>query len=192
MLVHIFFDGAARQNPGPAAGAAIVLTPDGDTLTHRAEALGETTNNVAEWTGLLLGLRAARELGATDVVVHGDSKLVLNQAFGTWSVSERFSNFHAEATQLVAAFGSVEAKHVPRADNAAADRLCNAALDGTYRPFGEPCDPQAAAEARVSLTFTVSLRVSKSKATTGAAIRKQLDELLKTQFPLAGVSVTRL
>lgn len=187
MIVHIYFDGAARQNPGPAAGAAVLLTPDGETVTHRAEALGQATNNDAEWHGLLLGLRAAREVGATDVVVHGDSKLVLNSAFGTWSVGAKFLASFNEAKELASGFQSLESKYVPRIENGAADHLCNQVLDGTYAPFGaEPV------EARVDLNFVVALRVSKEKSGGGAAIRKEIERQLQSQFPLAGVKVVRL
>jgi ribonuclease HI len=78
VVVHV--DGGARGNPGPAAAAAVVSTPDGDVLDEAHEYLGVATNNVAEYRGLLLGLGRARALGADEVVVVNDSELVAKQS----------------------------------------------------------------------------------------------------------------
>src|SRR5919199_3329508 len=82
MRVVVHVDGGARGNPGPAAGAAVVSDPEGRVLDEAAEVLGITTNNVAEYRGLLLGLGRARELGATEVDVINDSELVAKQVNG--------------------------------------------------------------------------------------------------------------
>jgi ribonuclease HI len=129
VVVHV--DGGARGNPGPAAAAAVISTPDGEVLDRAAERLGEQTNNVAEYRGLLLGLRRARELGATEVEVINDSELVARQVNGDYKVKHAaMKPLHAEALALLAQFDAWSMRNVPRAQNAQADALVNEALDG--------------------------------------------------------------
>jgi ribonuclease HI len=128
VVVHV--DGGARGNPGPAAAAAVVSTPDGDVLDEASELLGEATNNVAEYRALLLGLRRARELGATEVDVVNDSELIARQVTGAYKVKhEAMRPLHAEASAALGAFDRWTIRSVPRAENARADGLVNAALD---------------------------------------------------------------
>ncbi|HEY3187334.1 MAG TPA: reverse transcriptase-like protein, partial [Solirubrobacteraceae bacterium] len=122
----------ARGNPGPAAAAAVVSTPDGQVLDEAQELLGAATNNVAEYRGLLLGLRRARELGATEVDVVNDSELVAKQLSGVYRVKHPdMRPLHAEALAALGAFERWQVRSVPRAQNAHADALVNAALDAT-------------------------------------------------------------
>ena len=130
MRVVVHVDGGARGNPGPAAAAAVVSGPGGDVLDEASEVLGEATNNVAEYRALLLGLRRARELGATEVEVVNDSELVARQVTGAYKVKhEAMRPLHAEATAALGAFDRWTIRSVPRAENARADALVNAALD---------------------------------------------------------------
>ena len=130
MKVVVHVDGGARGNPGPAAAAAVVSTPDGEVLDRAHELLGTTTNNVAEYRGLLLGLRRARELGATEVDVVNDSELVAKQLTGAYRVKHPdMRPLHAEALAALGAFDRWGVRTVPRAENAHADALVNAALD---------------------------------------------------------------
>ena len=123
-------DGGARGNPGPAAAAAVVSTPDGDVLDEAAEFLGRATNNVAEYCGLLLGLERAQALGATEVEVVNDSELVAKQVNGEYKVKHAaMKPLHAEALRELAGFDAWRIRSVPRAQNAAADALVNQALD---------------------------------------------------------------
>jgi tryptophan 2,3-dioxygenase len=123
-------DGGARGNPGPAAAAAVVSTPDGDVLDEASATLGETTNNVAEYRGLLLGLERARELGGTEVEVINDSELVAKQLAGEYRVKNRdLAALHEQARYALDAFDDWSIRSVPRAENAAADALVNRALD---------------------------------------------------------------
>ena len=127
-IVHV--DGGSRGNPGPAAAAAVVSNPDGEILDEASVTLGETTNNVAEYRGLLLGLERARELGATEVEVVNDSELVAKQVNGEYKVkSPDMAPLHEQALRELGAFGAWTVRSVPRADNAAADALVNRALD---------------------------------------------------------------
>jgi len=128
VVVHV--DGGSRGNPGPAAGAAVISTPDGERLTQASELLGVATNNVAEYRGLLLGLRRASELGATEVELINDSELVAKQLSGVYKVKHPdMLPLHAQATAALRAFEHWSIRSVPREQNAQADALVNAALD---------------------------------------------------------------
>jgi ribonuclease HI len=128
LVVHV--DGGARGNPGPAAAACVVATADGQLLAEDAVLLGSTTNNVAEYRALLLGLQRARELGADDVEVIGDSELIAKQVLGQYKVkNDALRSLHREATAALRAFDHWSIRTVPRAQNADADALVNAALD---------------------------------------------------------------
>ncbi|HEY8303086.1 MAG TPA: ribonuclease HI family protein [Solirubrobacteraceae bacterium] len=129
LVVHV--DGGSRGNPGPAAAASVVSTPEGEVLDEAAELLGATTNNVAEYRALLLGLARARALGATDVQVVNDSELIAKQVRGLYKVKHAAMRpLHAEALAALRGFARWEFRTVPRAQNAHADALVNAALDG--------------------------------------------------------------
>ena len=130
MKVVVHVDGGARGNPGPAAAAAVVSTPDGDVLDAAAVTLGTTTNNVAEYRGLLLGLERARALGATEVEVVNDSELIARQVTGIYKVKHPdMRALHAAALEALGGFERWTVRTVPRAQNADADALVNQALD---------------------------------------------------------------
>ncbi|MGW5645128.1 bifunctional RNase H/acid phosphatase [Saccharopolyspora sp. NPDC003752] len=124
-------DGGSRGNPGPAGCGAVVRDAEsGEVLAERSIGLGVTTNNVAEYQGVIAGLRAAAELGAAELEVRMDSKLVIEQLAGRWKVKHvNLQPLAAEARQLIAGFGRVDLQWVPRAQNAHADRLANEAMD---------------------------------------------------------------
>lgn len=129
LVVHV--DGGARGNPGPAAAGAVLSTPAGEVLDEASALVGMATNNVAEYRGLLLGLERARALGATEVEVVNDSELVARQVQGRYKVKHPgMKPLHAEAVAALAGFASWSIRSVPRAQNAHADELVNAALDG--------------------------------------------------------------
>jgi ribonuclease HI len=128
LVVHV--DGGARGNPGPAAAAAVLSTPDGEVVDEAHEYLGVATNNVAEYRGLLLGLRRANALGADEVEVVNDSELVAKQVNGVYKVKHPdMRPLHAAALEALRDFGRWSIRSVPRAENAAADALVNQALD---------------------------------------------------------------
>lgn len=128
LVVHV--DGGARGNPGPAAVGVVVSTPEGELVERRSETIGEATNNVAEYRALLLGLERARALGASDVEVVNDSELVAKQVNGEYRVKHAAMRpLHAAAVEALAGFGAWRVRSVPRAQNADADALVNAALD---------------------------------------------------------------
>ncbi|MFF7555421.1 bifunctional RNase H/acid phosphatase [Streptomyces olivaceus] len=134
-------DGGSRGNPGPAGYGAVVLdAATGETLVEAAEYLGVVTNNVAEYRGLLAGLRAARELDP-DATVHVrmDSKLVVEQMSGRWKI--KHPDMKPLATEAARVFppGRVTYEWIPRAQNKHADRLANEAMDAGAR--GEQWSP---------------------------------------------------
>jgi ribonuclease HI len=123
-------DGGSRGNPGPAAAAAVVSSPDGDVLDEAAVTLGRATNNVAEYRGLLLGLERARALGATEVDVINDSELIAHQVNGRYKVKHAdMKPLHAEALAALQGFERWSLRPVRREQNADADALVNQALD---------------------------------------------------------------
>ena len=130
MKVVVHVDGGARGNPGPAAAGAVVFTADGQPLADAAESIGVATNNVAEYRGLLLGLKLARDLGARAVEVVNDSELVARQVNGVYKVKHPdMKPLHAAALRALGQFERWSIRSVPRAQNADADALVNEALD---------------------------------------------------------------
>ena len=131
MEVTVEADGGSRGNPGPAGyGAVVREAATGEILLERYASLGTTTNNVAEYTGLIAGLRAALELNATHVDVRMDSKLVVEQMSGRWQIKNPgLRPLAAEAATLVGRFAAVTFEWIPRERNKAADALANRAMD---------------------------------------------------------------
>jgi ribonuclease HI len=128
LVVHV--DGGARGNPGPAAAAAVLSTPEGEVVDEATEVLGEATNNVAEYRALLLGVRRARELGASEVEIVNDSELVAKQLTGAYKVKHAAMRpLHLDAITALRDFDAWSIRSVPRAENAHADALVNQALD---------------------------------------------------------------
>ena len=123
-------DGGARGNPGPAAVAAVVATPDGKVLEQDSEAIGTATNNVAEYRALLLGIERARALGAREVELVGDSELIVRQVRGDYRVRDAaLRDLHALVVKALDGFERWSIRHVRREENARADRLVNEVLD---------------------------------------------------------------
>lgn len=130
MKVVVNVDGGSRGNPGPAAVGVVVAGPDGAVLDQVAEAIGVATNNVAEYRALLRGLERARALGATEVELVNDSELIARQLTGRYKVKHpAMKPLYLEAMAALRAFDRWQIRTVPRALNARADALVNAALD---------------------------------------------------------------
>ncbi len=132
MKLVVNVDGGARGNPGPAAIGAVVRLPDGEVLEERGERIGKATNNVAEYKAVLLGIERALELGASELEIVGDSELIVRQVKGEYKVKDAtLRGLHAEVKQALGPFERWSIRHVRREQNAEADRLVNAALDGS-------------------------------------------------------------
>jgi ribonuclease H / adenosylcobalamin/alpha-ribazole phosphatase len=134
-------DGGSRGNPGPAGYGTVVWSSDhGAVLAESKQAIGRATNNVAEYRGLIAGLEEATKLGATEVSVRMDSKLVVEQMSGRWKVKHPdIAPLHQQATALSARFDHITYAWIPRAENSHADGLANEAMDAAaeIEPAGE-------------------------------------------------------
>lgn len=130
MKATLYADGGSRGNPGPAASGAVLYGDDGEVLEEIGTFLGVTTNNVAEWTALLDGLRAALARGVDDITVRMDSELVVKQLSGAYRVKHPgLIPLHAEAKGLLRKFARSDVGHVRRSENKAADAVVNQVLD---------------------------------------------------------------
>ncbi len=129
MELTIYSDGASRNNPGEA-GAGVYIMPAGGEPVRIARYLGQTTNNIAEYTAAILGLEYAVKQGATRVRLLADSELLVKQLNGQYRVkNEGLKPLYLKVKQLIAAVGAVEVQHIPRAMNKEADALANKAID---------------------------------------------------------------
>ena len=160
----IYTDGGARGNPGPAAYAYVIQRPGLADIEEKAF-LGHSTNNIAEYTGLVKALEHARHLGGQRLLVLSDSELMVKQMNGEYRVKHPgLLPLYEEAVALRRDFEDVEIRHVRRGHNKQADRLCNEALDHPEdnMPFPVPLPPASApapqAKATVPRAGTEELR----------------------------------
>jgi ribonuclease HI len=127
---RLFTDGAARGNPGPAGAGAVIVNVDGHIVAKVGKFLGDSTNNVAEYMGLILGLKRAKAMGIKELDVLADSELMVKQLSGEYAVkAEHLKPLHLEAEALLKGFAEVTVRHIPREENAAADAMSNRAID---------------------------------------------------------------
>jgi ribonuclease HI len=125
----LFFDGGARGNPGEAAGAAVLIMPDGQKHLV-SKYLKFATNNEAEYCGLILGLKKAQSLGIQNLDIKGDSNLIINQVNKKWKVkSPNLQNLYQEACDLLKEFNRVSLNWIPREKNKLADQAVNQCID---------------------------------------------------------------
>ncbi|MHB9037411.1 MAG: ribonuclease HI family protein [Armatimonadota bacterium] len=124
--VIIYTDGASKGNPGDAGIGVVISSPDGEVLREVGEYIGKTTNNVAEYSALIRGLREAADLGATQIEISTDSELMARQLTGVYKVkSPNLQPLYAEAVGLIRHFAHVSISHVVRELNKRADELAN-------------------------------------------------------------------
>lgn len=135
MKAVLFADGAARGNPGPAGAGAVLLDEQGGVVAEMTRYLGRATNNVAEYTALIIGLEEARRRGVEVLDVRMDSLLVVQQMKGTWRIKHPgLRPLALRAAELLAAIPSRTIRHVPREQNFLADALANRAIDDVPTP----------------------------------------------------------
>ncbi len=129
-MFKLYFDGASRGNPGPASYGGVIYKPDGTTLLTYKKAIGKHTNNVAEYLGLIVGLRHCIDQKINNVAVFGDSKLVVEQTLGNWKVkSENLITLQEEIKKCLRCIDNISISHIYRKHNKVADKLANEALD---------------------------------------------------------------
>lgn len=130
MKLVLNVDGGARGNPGPAAIGVVISEPGGAVIDEVAERIGSATNNVAEYRAVLRALERASQLGADEIEIIGDSELIARQLSGIYKVKHpAMKPLYEQAMVALAGFDSWHIRTVPRAQNARADALVNAALD---------------------------------------------------------------
>lgn len=134
-------DGACLGNPGPMGAAFVLTDPEGAVLTRQSIPLGRGTNNIAEYHAVIAALKAAAELGITDLVVQSDSELLVKQMRGQYQVKNPgLRPLHAQVRELMRAFASVRFQHVPRELNTLADELANAAASASQTDPPRPAN----------------------------------------------------
>jgi ribonuclease HI len=133
-MVTAYIDGGSRGNPGPAGYGVCVLDAAGTVLAELRGAIGTATNNVAEYRGLLAALDWAREHGVPRLRIRSDSLLLVKQMLGEYRVKHPgLQPLQRQAAALSLSFERVVFEHIPRAQNAEADRLANEAMDEAAR-----------------------------------------------------------
>jgi ribonuclease HI len=139
--ITIQFDGGSRGNPGPAGIGVVLRAEDGTPLITLGRFIGRATNNVAEYRALITGLEKALELGATKILVRGDSELIVRQMLGQYRVKNAdLKELYGEAQALFQKFAQANIEHNYREKNTLADKLANLAMDRK----GEVTDTEAA------------------------------------------------
>lgn len=127
--VHLHFDGASRGNPGPAAVGYVLVSGDG-IVAEDGETIGRATNNQAEYEALIRGLETATKYGFDEIVVKGDSQLIVKQVKGAWNTNDpELKEKRIRVRELLKEFDDWSLTHVPREVNERADELANEALD---------------------------------------------------------------
>jgi ribonuclease HI len=131
-MIIAYIDGGARGNPGPAGFGVRIEGDDGTLIEEFHDAIGPATNNVAEYRGLLAALEWARAHGEKELLIRSDSLLLVQQMLGNFNVKHPgLQPLHAKARLLAHEVGRVRYEHVRREANQHADRLANAAMDGS-------------------------------------------------------------
>lgn len=137
----IFTDGGARGNPGPAGIGVTISDENGVVLIEFGEAIGEATNNVAEYTAVVRALEVAVGYNVDTIEFFLDSELVVKQLNGEYKVKNAgLKGLHAAARERLDKYARVRISHVPRAKNKVADRLANEAMDRAANGEEEPLD----------------------------------------------------
>lgn len=127
---HVYFDGASRGNPGPAAIGWVIVTDQG-IVAEAGEQIGKATNNEAEYAAIEQALETARDLGFDEVDVRGDAELVIRQLTGEYDVNApHLRERRVRVRELLETFENWSLEHVPRSVNDRADELAGEALDG--------------------------------------------------------------
>lgn len=129
-LLYLHTDGGSRGNPGPAAWGFVIKDDQGKVLLERGKYIGETTNNVAEYSALIEGLKSVLDLKATDVVIKMDSELIVRQMTGKYKIKQpHLIELAAQVRTSLQKFESYKFEHVFREFNKEADAQVNIALD---------------------------------------------------------------
>lgn len=161
--VIAYIDGGSRGNPGPAAAGFTLTDHAGTQLQAKAFFIGQATNNVAEYTGIIKALEAAKQIGAERITVFSDSELLVKQLNGKYKVkSELIRPLFRQAVDLLGEFESWKVQHIVREKNKETDRLVNQALN-----LERDVDP---------------VRAPKKKSLTGLKLNRRPPHKIKNRF----------
>ena len=126
----LYVDGACSGNPGPCGSSAILKADDGTTIMEKARAFGPATNNVAEYQAVILGLEMATALKPKRLTIRSDSELMVRQLAGEYRIkAPHLKPLYQQVRRLLEPFESVEIEHIPRQQNAEADKLARKAVE---------------------------------------------------------------
>ncbi|MEN6308408.1 MAG: ribonuclease HI family protein, partial [Anaerohalosphaeraceae bacterium] len=166
----VYTDGGSRGNPGPAAAAYILKDAAGKTTGGKAFFLNQTTNNIAEYNGILRGLEAAKAAGSTQIELLSDSELIIRQIHGQYKVkSDNLRELFCQAMERLTGFKSWQARHIPREQNKEADALANRAMDAQQDvELAVQCDASTAKPVRLGVLIS-----------GGGRTMENLDKLIK-------------
>jgi len=180
LIINI--DGGSRGNPGPAAYGCY-LQPPGQPPIELKGKLGHTTNNVAEYHGLLRALEKAIELGARDVHIRADSELLVRQMLGVYRVKNaNILPLYEAAQRLMSRLGKVTFQHVYREQNSEADRLCNEALDDPRLPVEGLGPRKVLVESEMPLARQPAPAKARKKSGEEEPREERLDDYIKVKL----------
>ena len=127
-VLEIHIDGASKGNPGPAS-VGVIIDQDGKRIAEVVKSIGEATNNVAEYSALIVALQEAEKLKAEHLRIFTDSELLYNKLKGQYKIkSDNLKGLYQQANELAKAFKKIELKQVPREKNKEADKLASSIL----------------------------------------------------------------
>ncbi len=130
----LYIDGAARGNPGPAGAGAIICNDKGKAIATISKYLGQTTNNIAEYTALIFGMEEARNKNIKELIVNTDSQLLAKQLGGEYKVkSSALKDLYKKVNIMLESFEEVRINQIPREKNKQADKLANEAIDNAVK-----------------------------------------------------------
>ncbi|ADL07698.1 ribonuclease HI family protein [Thermosediminibacter oceani] len=126
----VYTDGASRGNPGDAGIGIVILDENGNTLKEISDYIGQTTNNIAEYTALVTALKEALEMGCEEIGIFSDSELMVKQINGEYQIkNEGIKRLYAQAMELLKEFKRFSISHIRREQNKRADELANEGID---------------------------------------------------------------
>ncbi len=198
--ITLYTDGGSRGNPGPGAGAFVISNQKGEILEARGIYLGNTTNNVAEYTAMLEGLKAANTAGFKKLKVFSDSELMVRQINGQYKVkNQNLKTYYTNCMQILSGFASWQVNHVKRDKNKQADMLANRTMDAgqdvVMQPMTKPAEKNTSTQEPIRLAVLIS-----GGGRTMANIQKEIDEgsinakiaiVISSRSKVRGVELTK-
>lgn len=132
--LSIYIDGAARENPGPAGIGVVITDGSSAVVKNIAKYIGNTTNNIAEYTALVFGMEEAHNLGAKELIINTDSELLAKQLGGEYKIKNpALKDLYAKVMQILKSFTEVRVNQIERTENKGADKLANQAIDAAVK-----------------------------------------------------------